>query len=214
MRIITLGILKNAVTINGEILRLGPIKKINIHDIKVITYGRIYSGNLWVYFGIYLNNGTAKAISPYKMDRKVFLELFEDLKKINPNIEISEHINPILSKPHKIKFNFQVINKKEAAYKEGEFLLEHPTVYRLILILFLIIMVSLLFSFFNYIVIPKIDGTIDIEVYRIILIFLSGITFLSILVHMIMALISRYRGHKITIALGILTLVFAITALI
>jgi len=217
MKFLTLGINRHAVVLNEETMKLGFTTKIKITNIKSITYETISTGSSWSYvYAFHLKNGTVKTLPYSAMEGKTFLELFNDLRLINPNIRINKEIIVNLSKPkRKLNFNFNPPPKGQRMSMDKAFGQQNPTLDAIFgfTIIFAYMLIPLLFYFLGKSCLISLYG-INFETYRIVMFVLSGVSITTLLANLFIALASQYFGHKVTISSGVLTIIFAIIAII
>jgi hypothetical protein len=216
-KLFSLGICQNALVINEDTLRISLFKEINISNIEKITYEKRSLGYSWSYFYvIQLKNGELKNIPYSTLEAYTFLELFNDLKTLNPNIHIDKEIFVILSKPkQKLKFNFNKPPKGKRISMDREFGQQNPSldVFFGLTIVFSYIIIPAWFYLVSNSILIALHG-IHFGDYRTVLFVLSGVFLTTFLMNLFVALASQYFGHKVTIIAGILTVIFFLIAVI
>lgn len=217
LKISTLGIYRHAVVINDDILKFDMTVKININDIKKISYETIPVGCSWSYvYAFYLKNGIIKKLSYSKMEGEAFLQLFNDLKKINPKISIDVEILKNLHKPKQIlKMNYNPPPKGQRMVMDRAFAQQHPTLDTIfgLTIVVAYIFIPWLFYFLGSSCLTFLYGS-NFENYRIVMFVLSGFSVTTLLTNLFIALVSQYFGHKVTVGAGAFAILFAILGVI
>jgi hypothetical protein len=216
-KLFSLGICQNALAINEDTLRISLFNEINISNIEKITYETRPRGYSWSYFYvIQLKNGELKDIPYSALEAYAFLELFNDLKTLNPNIHIDKEIFVILSKPkQKLKFNFNKPPKGKRISMDREFGQQNPSLDAFfgLPIVFSYIIIPAWFYLASNNILTALHG-IQFGGFRAVLFVLSGVFLTTLLMNLFVALISQYFGHKVTITAGILTVIFFLIAVI
>jgi hypothetical protein len=214
-RIMSLGLQKYGAKIHNDVLKIYHLQlkpvKIDIKQISKIYYG-ITSTPVYV---LEKTNGDQVCIPTSFFNGKTSQQLITDLMSINEGIKLDKEVMDFLSKEiqnkKKLRFDF-THHKGETFRRDFELSVEYPgldTAMGLGIVLGSILILSL-FAYGGYYILSQ-TYTESVPVLRVISLIVSALSLCVMLTNIVVALVSMYLGHKVTI---ISSIVFVVGLLI
>jgi len=213
VKIFSLGLKRYGVkVISGEIVQVALFpKRMFVDNIDKVTFETIIAGHSKSYAYVITDNRGKTLTLPYSLlDGITFQELFRDLVKLNPKIIFSKELKWFLSEnitEKELKFDFKV-HKGEFFKRDKELSQKHPSLDAFIglTIVFLILPIPFIFGGVGDYLLTQRFGD-GYQLYRIISIVISGLAFAVAITNLFISLVSMYLGHKLTMALLIITII-------
>lgn len=203
-RIFTLGINRYAFKIDrGLLYKLELFNKvIEIQSIDTISYDLIFINNMMAYVYILTNKKGQKYQFMYSLlDGKTYQKMFFELLRINKNIKLDQKMIAFLESEItdiEFKFDFKV---KEGNYwkRDKQFAQKYPDIDAFIglIIVFFILPIPALLGFLGHKYLLEMYGE-NYEMFRLIAVIASGVSFSVLLTNLFISLVSMYLGHKLT----------------
>ena len=186
-------------------------QRILIDNIDKISYELRAAGKNSHYFYIITDNrGKEFRLRYLLLEGTTYQELLRDLIKLNPKITLSEYLEKFLSDEiKKIEFKFDFTVHKGETYKRGvEFSQKYPSLdfFLVLTCVFLIILITSIFAGIGFFLLTQIFGDSH-QLYRLVSILISGLSFSLATANLFMSLVSQYLGHKLTIISLVITII-------